>query len=31
MNKKFSTLVAAFLAAGGMTSAFALGKIRLWM
>ena len=26
MNKKFSTLVAAFLAAGGMTSAFALGN-----
>ena len=26
MNKKFSTLVAAFLAVGGMTSAFALGN-----
>ena len=26
MNKKFSTLVAAFLVAGGMTSAFALGN-----
>ena len=31
MNKKFSTLVAAFLAAGGMTSAFALGNPTLYV